>query len=128
EVTQVWPGAACGRIINPAISLGQIHGAIAQGLGYSLLERLEFEEGRILTANFMDYLIPSALEIPEIQDPVYFEDKTAYGPFGAKGLAELALIPIPAAVANAVRDALGIEVNNIPIKPEQIKSLIEKGG
>ncbi|MEM4189731.1 MAG: xanthine dehydrogenase family protein molybdopterin-binding subunit [Candidatus Caldarchaeum sp.] len=128
EVTRVWPGAACGRIINPAISLGQIHGAIAQGLGYSLLERLEFMEGRILTASFMDYLIPSALEIPEIQEPVYFEDKTAYGPFGAKGLAELALIPIPAAVANAVRDALGIEVNNIPIKPEQIKSLIEKGG
>ncbi len=120
EVVRIRPGVACGRIINPATSLGQIHGAIAQGLGYALMEGLEFEDGCLLTATLADYLIPSSSEIPKIDEPVYFEDKNPYGPFGAKGLAELALIPVPAAIANAVKDAVGIEINSLPIKPEHI--------
>lgn len=120
EVTRVWPGAACGKIINPAIAMGQIHGSIVQSIGYSLMEQIAFEEGRLLNASFVDYLIPSATETPLIHEPVYHEDICPHGPFGAKGLAELALIPVPAAIANAVKDSVGIDVDSIPIKPEEI--------
>ncbi|MDW8063354.1 MAG: xanthine dehydrogenase family protein molybdopterin-binding subunit [Candidatus Caldarchaeum sp.] len=126
EVTRVWPGAACGKIINPAIALGQIHGSVVQSLGYTLTEQLAFEEGRLITASFMDYLLPSATETPVIHDPVYYEDICPHGPFGAKGLAELALIPIPAAVANAVKDAVGVDVDSIPIKPEEILKQLKR--
>ncbi|MDJ0272273.1 MAG: xanthine dehydrogenase family protein molybdopterin-binding subunit [Candidatus Caldarchaeum sp.] len=126
EVTNVWPGAACGRIINPGIALGQIHGSVVQSLGYSLTERMVFEEGRLLTASLMDYLIPSASETPRIHDPVYYEDICPHGPLGAKGLAELALIPIPAAVANAIKDAVGVDVDEIPVVPEKLIKQLRK--
>lgn len=120
EVTRVWPGIASGRIVNPAIALGQIHGSIVQSIGYSLTEHMVFEEGRLLTASFMDYLLPSATQTPTIHEPTYYEDVCPHGPMGAKGLAELALIPVPAAVANAVKDATGVDVDKIPIRPEEI--------
>ncbi|MEM4402249.1 MAG: xanthine dehydrogenase family protein molybdopterin-binding subunit [Candidatus Caldarchaeum sp.] len=125
EVDRILPGAACGRIINPAIALGQIHGAVAQGLGYALLEEFVVDDGRVSTASLMDYLVPSSAETPYIHQPVFYEDLAEYGPFGAKGLAELALIPIPAAVANAVKDALGVDVDTLPIKPENVKRLVD---
>ncbi|MDW7977539.1 MAG: xanthine dehydrogenase family protein molybdopterin-binding subunit, partial [Candidatus Caldarchaeum sp.] len=125
EVLKILPGAACGRIINPAIALGQIHGALAQGLGYTLMEEFVVEEGRAATATLMDYLVPSSLEMPTVSQPIYHEDLTEYGPFGAKGLAELALIPVPAAIANAVKNAVGVDVDSLPIKPEKIRKLVD---
>jgi CO/xanthine dehydrogenase Mo-binding subunit len=126
EVVKVYPGAACGRVINPALARGQMFGAAAQGLGYAVLEKLEFSEGRLLNASLMDYLIPSATDMPEFEEPVYVEDITPYGPLGAKGLAELALIPIPAAIANAIRDAVDIEIDTIPLTSETLYKLLRK--
>lgn len=127
EVTKIYPGAACGRIINPALARGQMFGAAAQGLGYAILEKLVFSEGRLYNASLADYLIPSATDMPAFEEPVYVEDATPYGPLGAKGLAELALIPVPAAIANAIRDAVGVEVDSIPLTPEALYKLMRSG-
>jgi len=127
EVTRIYPGAACGRIINPALARGQMFGAAAQGLGYAILEKLVFSEGRLYNASLADYLIPSATDMPVFEEPVYVEDATPYGPLGAKGLAELALIPVPAAIANAIRDAVGVEVDSIPLTPEALYKLMRSG-
>ena len=129
RVLKAWPGLAAGKIINPVQVEGQIEGAIAQGIGYVLLEELKFGgKGEILNADLTDYVIPTARDVPlEIAKPVYVEDKFEYGPFGAKGVGEMAFIPIPAAIANAVSHALGKRVRELPLTPEKVLGLIEKG-
>lgn len=121
RVTRVWPALAAGRIINPQQVEGQIEGAVAQGMGYVLMEQFVFDEkGRILNPNLTDYVIPTALDVPQVMKPVYVEDLFKYSPFGAKGVGEMALIPAPAAIANAVAHALGIRFTQLPLTPERI--------
>ncbi|HDN76227.1 MAG TPA: aldehyde oxidase, partial [Acidilobales archaeon] len=127
RVTKVWPALAAGRIINPVQVEGQIEGAVAQGLGYVLMENLVFDDkGRIVNADLTDYVIPTALDMPEVEKPVYVEDLFRYGPFGAKGVGEMAFIPIPAAIANAVAHALGFRITTLPLTPERVYFEIKK--
>jgi len=120
-VTRVWPALAAGKIINPQQVEGQIEGAVAQGMGYVLMEQFVFDErGRILNPNLTDYVIPTALDMPQVMKPVYVEDLFKYSPFGAKGVGEMALIPAPAAIANAVAHALGIRFTQLPLTPERV--------
>ena len=127
RVLKAWPGLAAGKIINPVQVEGQIEGAIAQGIGYVLHEELRFgTKGEILNADLTDYVIPTAMDVPlDIAKPVYVEDRFKYGPFGAKGVGEMAFIPIPAAIANAVSHALGKRVTRLPLTPENVLELIE---
>ncbi len=129
RVLRVWPGLAAGRIINPQQVEGQIEGAIAQGIGYVLMEELRFSsDGSIVNADLTDYVLPTIADTPEaIEKPVYVEDLFRYGPFGAKGVGEMAFIPIPAAIANAVSHALGKPVVSLPLTPENVLKLIEGG-
>ncbi len=127
RVLRAWPALAAGRIINPVQVEGQMEGAIVQGMGYVLMEQLVFDEkGRILNADLTDYVIPTALDAPKIEKPVYVEDLFRYGPFGAKGVGEMALIPVPAAIANAVSHALGVRITKLPLTPENVYFLIKK--
>lgn len=111
-----------GRILNPLLAEGQVHGALAQGLGAALLERHVYDDqGQLLTASFLDYLVPTATELPE---PVtaYFESPSPVTPLGAKGLGEGNTMSAPAAIANAVADALGLEDVEVPLTPGRLWS------
>ncbi|MFN3268612.1 MAG: xanthine dehydrogenase family protein molybdopterin-binding subunit, partial [Zestosphaera sp.] len=121
KVLKVWPALAAGRIINPQQVEGQVEGAVVQGMGYVLVEHLVFDEkGRILNPDLTDYVIPTIRDIPEIAKPIYVEDVFKYGPFGAKGVGEMALIPMPATLSNAVANALGVNITKLPLTPENI--------
>jgi aerobic carbon-monoxide dehydrogenase large subunit len=117
----------CGRIVNPTIVEGQIHGGVAQGIGGALYERLCFDEaGQPLTQTFMQFHIPTATEIPFL-DVVHLETLSPLNPLGVKGVGEAGAIPVPALVAEAVEDALapfGARVREMPLSPERIRELI----
>jgi carbon-monoxide dehydrogenase large subunit len=117
----------CGRIINPMIVDGQVHGGVAQGVGAALYEEMIYDDvGQLLTASLVDYLIPSAVEIPPI-DVVHIESESAVAG-GFRGMGEGGTIGAPAAIANAIADALaplGIEVFELPVTPERLFRMIE---
>src|SRR5437763_1138002 len=109
-----------GFAINPAEVEGQIFGGVTQGIGWALFERLVYDEnGQVLTASLMDYALPLSKDIPKIT-PVLDEIPSALGPFGAKGVGEPPVVPVGAAIANAVRDAVGTRVTQLPITPERL--------
>ncbi len=118
----------CGRIINPMIVDGQVHGGVAQGIGAALLEELIYDEdGQLLTASLVDYLIPSAPEVP-LMDVVHIESESAVAG-GFRGMGEGGTIGAPAAIANAIADALSpldIDVSILPMTPERIFKLMEQ--
>ncbi|MEE8408661.1 MAG: xanthine dehydrogenase family protein molybdopterin-binding subunit [Myxococcota bacterium] len=109
-----------GRAIFPAGLEGQIQGGIVQGMGYATMEHLAVHEGRILNPGFTDYLLPTSLDVPEI-DIALIEEPYEDGPYGAKGIGEPSLIPVAAAIANAVADALGFRLYDLPLTPERVK-------
>ena len=117
----------CGRIVNPMIVDGQVHGGVAQGIGAALYEEVVHDEsGQILTGSFVDYIVPSAAEIPEIE-AVHLETESPSTLGGYRGMGEGGTIGAPAAVANAVADALAaldIQINELPITPERLFRLI----
>jgi len=119
-----------GRIINPLIAEGQVVGGVAQGVGASLLEEIVYgDDGQILTASLMDYLVPTAVEIPAV-DVVHLDRQSPSTLGGFKGIGEGGTIGAPAAVANAVADALaplGAEVSELPITPERLFRLLSAG-
>jgi xanthine dehydrogenase molybdenum-binding subunit len=108
-----------GRALNPLAAEGQIHGGIHMGLGYALSEELRIEEGRVLNPQFMEYALLSAADMPEIVVEL-IETVDEAGPFGAKGLGESGVIPVAAAVANAVKDAVGVRLTALPMTPERV--------
>jgi aerobic carbon-monoxide dehydrogenase large subunit len=118
-----------GRIINPMIADGQVHGGIAQGIGNALLEEIIYDEnGGILTATLADYLPPTAHEIPEIELH-HIETPSVNSITKAKGLGEGGCIGAPAAVVNAINDALspfGVEIDEIPATPQRIRAALRK--
>jgi len=127
KVLRVYPGLAAGRIINPQQVEGQIEGAVLQGIGYTLMEKLVFNDrGEVLNPNLTDYVIPTAMDAPEVAKPVFVEDVYKHGSFGAKGVGEMALIPFPASIANAVSYALKTNVVKTPLTPEEILKLLGK--
>ncbi len=118
----------CGRLVNPLIVDGQVHGGVAQGIGAALYEEVIYDEqGQITTASLVDYLVPSACEVPAMQ-VVHLESYSPTTLGGFRGMGEGGTIGAPAAVANALADALsplGIEINELPVTPERLFRLIE---
>jgi CO/xanthine dehydrogenase Mo-binding subunit len=111
--------ADCGTVINPMTAAGQQEGAIAQGIGYAMTEHCLVEDGRPLNPNFSDYKIPCTLDMPPLK--IGFADSyEPTGPFGAKGLGELGLDPTAAVLANAIHDACGVRIKELPITAEKI--------
>jgi CO/xanthine dehydrogenase Mo-binding subunit len=109
-----------GRAINPAAVEGQIHGGVTQGLGWALFEGLEHDEdGQLLTATFMDYALPHSYDVPNIQT-ILVEVPSGLGPYGAKGVGEPPVVPVAATIANALYDAVGVHVTEIPVTPERM--------
>ena len=117
----------CGRMINPAIVDGQVHGGVAQGIGAALFEEVVHDEsGQLLTASFVDYVVPSAAEIPNVE-VLHLETESPSTLGGYRGMGEGGTIGAVAAIANAVADALaplGLEINELPVTPERLFRLI----
>jgi CO/xanthine dehydrogenase Mo-binding subunit len=120
----VWVGTAqdVGKAINPQAVEGQIEGGTAQGLGLALMEEIQTDGGLITNASFTDYLIPTALDMPPV-DSVLVEVPEPDAPYGAKGMGEPPTVVSTAAVASALRDATGRELNRVPVGPDDIVGL-----
>ena len=118
----------CGKIINPLIVAGQIHGGIAQGIGQALYEQMVYDEnGQILTGEFTDYAMPRAHHIPFIES-LHTETPSPVNPLGVKGVGEAGAIGAPPAIVNSVVDALshlGIRHLDMPLTPEKVWSAIQ---
>jgi len=108
-----------GKAINRQQVEGQIEGCVAQGIGYALLEHLKTRHGRILTPHLSTYLLPTVLDMPEVV-PVVLELADPNGPFGARGVAEMPLVPITPAIAAAIHDVTGAWVTDQPLTPERV--------
>lgn len=116
-----------GRALNPPAAEGQIHGGIHMGLGYALSERLVVQDGQVLTTSFLDYAILRASDMPELIVRL-IESVDAEGPFGAKGLGESGAIPVSAAVANALAQAIGIRFTELPVSAATVRAALQARG
>jgi CO/xanthine dehydrogenase Mo-binding subunit len=119
---QVLRMAACydvGKAINRNSVEGQIEGGVAMGIGYALLEEDKVAAGVTLTPNLMTYLIPTALDVPDVT-AIVLESGEGMGPWGARGIGEPAMVPTAPAIANAVYDAVGVRATRLPITPERL--------
>jgi carbon-monoxide dehydrogenase large subunit len=120
----------CGTVINPMILEGQVHGGVAQGIGNAFYEKLAYdEEGNLLSGSFMDYLLPTALDVPNVQVG-HVETPSPWNPLGIKGAGEAGAIPVGPLFAQAVEDALSdtatIEITEIPLSPSRLFELVAK--
>jgi CO/xanthine dehydrogenase Mo-binding subunit len=119
---QVLAVAACydvGRAINMNSVEGQIEGGVAMGIGYALLEEDQVAAGVTLSPNLMTYLIPTALDVPDVT-PIVLQSGEGMGPWGARGIGEPAMVPTAPAIANAIADAVGVRPVRLPITPERL--------
>jgi len=115
-----------GKAINPSIVEGQIEGAVVQGIGYALTENMILKEGKILNPDLANYKILTSKDIPHIETLI-IEDPSPIGPYGAKGVGEPGLVPTAPAIANAIYNAIGVRMAELPITPEKIlKALASK--
>jgi len=109
----------CGKAFNPLAVHGQSNGAAAQAMGWALYEQLQLENGRLANGNFADYTMPTADSIPLLRSGIV-ESNDPNGPYGAKGASETAILPGAPAIANAVYDAIGVRITDLPITPEKV--------
>jgi CO/xanthine dehydrogenase Mo-binding subunit len=109
-----------GFAINPGEVEGQVYGGVTQGLGWALFEQFVYDEnGQLLTTTFMDYALPHSVDIPQFSS-ILVEVPSELGPFGAKGVGEPPVVPVGAAIGNAIRDAIGVRMTQLPMTPERI--------
>ncbi len=119
EVLRITAAHDVGKALNRQQVEGQIEGGVVQGVGYALLEEVELGGGKIKNPAMSAYLIPTMLDAPEIET-IIVEDPEPTGPYGAKGVGEPALIPTAPAILNAIYDAIGVRITNLPATPEKI--------
>jgi carbon-monoxide dehydrogenase large subunit len=129
EIVRYVVGHDCGNIINPLIVDGQILGGVAHGLSNALYEEAFYDaDGQALASSFLDYPLPSAREMPRLE-LFHLTTPSPINPLGVKGAGEAGTLPVPAAVANAIEDALrhfGVRVNRMPLNPARISDLVHE--
>ena len=126
QVLGIWAAHDVGRAVNPRGVEGQIEGGVVQALGQGLMEDYKTEEGRTTTPGFAKYILPTSLDVPRINS-VIIEDPDPIGPLGVKGIGEPAMVPTIPAVMNAIYDAIGVRITDLPASPERIvEALAEK--
>jgi len=114
----------CGKAINPMLLEGQLEGGVAMGLGYGLLEEMVLENGQVQNPQLTDYVLPTALDVPQIELAIV-EEPAPKGPFGAKGVSEAALLPTAPAIINAIHDAVGVRIRDLPATPDKILAALK---
>lgn len=125
DVLRIAAAHDVGKAIDTVCCEQQIEGGVAQGVGFALLEEMTLSDGKILNANLHDYKIPTSLDVPKTM-PIIVEAPINEGPFGAKGVGELPTAPTAPAIANAVCDAIGVRIKNLPLTPENVLKAIEE--
>ncbi len=119
EVTRLATVTDVGRVINPPAAEGQVEGSVVQGMGFALWESLAKQEGRLCSSSAADYHQPTSLDLPEMET-VFLEGAVGPAPFGGKGIGELLLPPVAAAIANALEEAPGVRIKDLPLTPEKV--------
>jgi xanthine dehydrogenase molybdenum-binding subunit len=114
-----------GKAMNPTLLLGQIYGAAYTGVGYGLTEEIKVRNGRVMNPSFRDYQMLTAMDVVPIE-VVIIEPIDEAGPYGAKGVGEPGLVPTAPAIANAVYDAVGVRITDLPITPEKILTALKE--
>jgi xanthine dehydrogenase molybdenum-binding subunit len=125
KVLQIWAVHDVGRALNPLLLEGQVDGGVAMGIGYALLEKLQWKDGSTLNPSFCTYKIVNAPEMPPIQT-TFIETIDPHGPFGAKGIGEPTTIPTAPAIANAIAHAIGVRIKDLPITPDKILQALKE--
>jgi CO/xanthine dehydrogenase Mo-binding subunit len=126
EVTKLVNVGDVGRAINPASVERQLTGAALMQLGFTLFEEMVFSDGQVVNANLADYKIPGLLDIPHDLTSAMIEIPHAHGPFGAKGIGETGIFSPSPAIANALYDAVGVLVMDLPLTPERVLRAIRE--
>ncbi len=114
-----------GRAINPMAVEGQIEGGAQMGLGYALTEELIVRNGKVLNPSFLDYRVFTSADMPSIET-IIVETDDPTGPFGAKGVGEMGGTPTAAAIANAIYDAVGVRLTELPMTPERVLAALDE--
>jgi CO/xanthine dehydrogenase Mo-binding subunit len=125
QVLGIWAAHDVGRAVNPRGVEGQIEGGVVQGLGQALMEDYQLEKGHTKTHGFAKYILPTALDIPQINS-IIIEDRDPKSPLGAKGIGEPALVPTAPAIMNAIYDAVGVRITSLPATPEKIQAALQE--
>lgn len=108
-----------GKIVNPVLAEGQAQGGTAMGIGYGIMEEVECNKGSIKNRNFSDYIIPTSMDVPKIRT-IFVEEDEKTGPYGAKGLGEPVMIPTAPAILNAIYDAVGVRIYDLPATCDKV--------
>jgi len=121
--------ADIGKVINPLLAQSQCESGLIQGLGYAITEELIYDDrGKPLNTNYTTYIVPSAVDIPSI-DVRFVDAVEKYGPYGAKGVGEIPIVPVASSLANAVYDAIGVRFRELPLSPPKVSSrMLQKKG
>ena len=122
-VDKVWVALDCGRAINPLAVMGQIEGSVWMGLGQALCEETRYLDGLAAHASFLDYRMPTALDLPMI-DTVLVEVANPGHPYGVRGVGEVPIVPPAAALANAIYQATGVRMTELPMSPARITAAL----
>jgi CO/xanthine dehydrogenase Mo-binding subunit len=117
-----------GRAINPRLVEQQLTGAAIMGIGHALFDQLVLDQGQVVNGTLLDYQLPSIRDLPDVLTPIIVESPHDDGPFGAKGVGETGILGIAPAIANAVRDAIGVRITRLPLTPESIVTALEARG
>ncbi len=125
SVVRVTAAHDVGRVMNPVTLEGQIEGGVMQGVGMALYEQMRTSEGAVTTPDFSTYIIPTAMDTPEILT-AFIEHPYSKGPFGAKGIGETPAMPGAVAIANAVSNALGLRFHELPLTPERVRQAVSE--
>ena len=125
RVVEFWDAHDCGTVVNPMALHGQVEGCLVMGIGEALFEEVVHRNGTIVNANLHDYLIPTAMDAPRVHSLIA-RSYDPGGPFGAKEVGEGASLPVMGAIANAVADAIGVRITDLPITPEKVLRALGK--
>lgn len=125
DVTDIVAVNDAGKIVNPVLAEGQVIGGCSMGIGYAIMEEVNTVKGSIKNRNFSDYIIPTSKDVPNVK--TYFvEDLEETGPYGAKGLGEPVMIPTAPAIINAINDAIGVRIYDLPATCDKVLLAIKK--
>lgn len=128
EIVRVVSANDVGRAVNPQLVVGQIEGAVVQAQGYAVMENLVTRDGKILNPYLSTYLIPTIMDVPREVKSVVLEYPDPIGPWGARGMAEMPMLPFAPALAAAVHDATGVWIDTIPMTPERVVEALRAAG
>jgi len=120
RVVEITTSQDVGRVLNPVQLTGQLEGGIAQGVGLAVMEEIVVDQGRVRNPSFTDYVIPTALDMPPVHIAALIEEPEPGSPMGAKGVGEPPLVSSHSAVVAAIRNATGLELARVPVRPQDI--------